>query len=114
MSKTVFEKIIDRELPSEIVMETDRVLAFHDINKGAPVHVLIIPKKHFPRIAAVPEAEAVLLGELLLAAQECAKILNIQHTGYRIVINNGADGGETIPHLHVHLLGGRKLGWPPG
>jgi histidine triad (HIT) family protein len=114
MTKTVFQKIIDRELPANIVLETDRILAFHDIHQEAPVHVLIVPKKLFSRLATVPAEESVLLGELLLGAQTCARILAVESTGYRVIINNGSDGGETVPHLHVHLLGGRSLSWPPG
>jgi histidine triad (HIT) family protein len=114
MDKTVFEKIIEREIPANIVLETDRILAFHDIQPEAPVHVLVIPKKHFPRIAEVPTQDSPLLGELLIGAQQVAQKLGLDKTGYRIVINNGPDGGESVPHLHVHVLGGRKLHWPPG
>jgi len=114
MSKTLFEKIISREIPAQIVLETERICAFHDIQPEAPVHVLVVPKVAFARLALVPEAQALLLGELLLGAQQVAKLLGIVETGYRLVINNGADGGESVPHLHVHLLGGRKLKWPPG
>lgn len=113
MPKTIFEKIIDREIPAKIVYETTEVLAFHDVSPQAPVHVLVIPKKHFSRIAEVPASEQNLLGALLLAAQEVARILQLEK-GFRIVINNGPDGGESVPHLHVHVLGGRQLQWPPG
>jgi histidine triad (HIT) family protein len=114
MSKTIFEKIIDREISADIILETENLLAFRDTHPEAPVHILVIPKKHFPRLAAVPTEESELLGQLLLAAQACAKKVGIESTGYRLVINNGADAGETVPHLHVHLLGGRKLECPPG
>jgi len=113
MAKTIFEKIIDREIPAKIVYETDQVLAFHDVSPQAPVHVLVIPKHPYPRIAEVPASEQMLLGALLLGAQEVAKNLKLEK-GFRIVINNGPDGGESVPHLHVHLLGGRQLQWPPG
>lgn len=113
MAKTIFQKIIDREIPAKIVYETDKVLAFHDVSPQAPVHVLIIPKHPYARIAEVPASEQLLLGALLIAAQEVAKILKLEK-GFRIVINNGPDGGESVPHLHVHVLGGRQLQWPPG
>ena len=111
---TLFEKIIARQIPSKIVAESDDWLAFHDISPQAPVHVLVVPKKVIPRVGeATPEDES-LLGKLLLATQEVAKALGISNTGFRVVINHGRDGGETVPHLHVHVLGGRPLGWPPG
>ena len=113
MSRTLFEKIGAREIPAAIVYEDDLVLAFRDINPQAPVHVLIVPKQPIPRIAeAGPQAQA-LLGHLLLKAAEVARNLGLAN-GYRLVINNGADGGETVPHLHCHILGGRHLAWPPG
>jgi histidine triad (HIT) family protein len=113
MSKTLFERIIAREIPAAIVYEDDSVLAFRDIHPQAPVHVLIVPKKLIPRIAEAAADDQPLLGHLLLKAAEVAKQLDLE-TGYRLVINNGADGGETVPHLHVHILGGRHLAWPPG
>lgn len=114
MSQTLFEKIIAREIPADVVYEDDRVLAFRDIQPKAPVHILIIPKKPIPRIAAAAEADKDLLGHLLLQARSVAEKLGLSETGYRLVINNGLDGGESVPHLHCHLLGGRALGWPPG
>lgn len=114
MSKSIFEKIIDREIPADIVLETESILAFRDIDPKAPVHVLVIPKKRHDRIAEVPETDEALLGKLLLGAQAVAAKLGITKSGFRIVINNGPDGGETVPHLHVHVLGGRPLAWPPG
>ena len=113
MNKTLFEKIIAREIPAAIVYEDDLVLAIRDINPQAPVHVLIFPKKVIPRIAEAKAEDQRLLGHILLKAAEVAKQLNLTN-GYRLVINNGADGGETVPHLHVHILGGRHLAWPPG
>ena len=113
MSKTLFEKIVAREIPAQIVFEDGLVLAIRDINPQAPVHVLIFPKKPLPRIAEAASADHPLLGHLLLKAAEVAKKLDLKD-GYRLVINNGADGGETVPHLHVHILGGRHMAWPPG
>jgi histidine triad (HIT) family protein len=113
MSKTLFEKIIARELPAAIVYEDDLVLAFRDIKPAAPVHVLIVPKKLIQRIGEAKAEDEKLLGHLLLKAAEVARQLGLTD-GYRLVINHGADGGETVPHLHVHLLGGRHLAWPPG
>jgi histidine triad (HIT) family protein len=114
MSKTLFEKIIAREIPADIVYEDDLVLAIRDINPQAPVHVLIFPKKAVPRIAEAKTADGQLLGHILLKAAEVADKVGLTQGGYRLVINNGADGGETVPHLHVHILGGRHLAWPPG
>lgn len=111
--KTLFEKIIAREIPAEIVYEDDFVLAFRDIKPQAPTHVLIVPKKLVARVAEAKADDQPLLGHLLLKAAEVAKKLDLKN-GYRLVINNGADGGETVPHLHVHILGGRHMDWPPG
>ncbi len=111
---TLFEKIIARQIPAEIVYEDDLVFAFRDIHPQAPVHVLIIPKKPLERIAAAEAEDQALLGHLLLKAAEVAVKLKLNETGYRLVINNGRDGGETVPHLHCHILGGRPLTWPPG
>ena len=114
MSKTLFEKIIAREIPAAIVYEDDTVLAFRDIKPQAPTHVLIVPKKLIPRIAEAGAEDQQLLGQLLLKAAEVAGKLGLAASGYRLVINNGPDGGETVPHLHCHILGGRHLAWPPG
>jgi len=113
MSNTLFEKIAAREIPAQIVFEDDLVLAFRDINPQAPTHVLIVPKQPIPRIAEATTDDQKLLGHLLLKAAEVAKQLNLPN-GYRLVINNGPDGGETVPHLHVHILGGRHMVWPTG
>jgi histidine triad (HIT) family protein len=113
MSKTLFEKIIAREIPAAIVYEDELVLAIRDINPQAPVHVLIFPKKVVSRIGEAKADDRKLLGHILLKAAEVAKKLDLK-SGYRLVINNGADGGETVPHLHVHILGGRHMAWPPG
>ena len=114
MSKTLFEKIIAREIPAQIVYEDDRVLAFRDINPQAPTHALMVPKKPIPRLAEAKTEDQELLGYLLLKAAEAAGKLGLDKGGFRLVINNGADGGETVPHLHVHILGGRYMKWPPG
>ena len=114
MNKTLFEKIAAREIPADIVYEDDLVLAIRDIAPQAPTHVLIFPKKLVPRIAEATSKEHPLLGHLLLKAAEVARKLGLEKGGYRLVINNGADGGETVPHLHCHILGGRPLAWPPG
>jgi histidine triad (HIT) family protein len=114
MSKTLFEKIIAREIPCDIVYEDDLVLAFRDIKPQAPVHVLIVPKKPVPRVAEATAEDHRLLGHLLLKAAEVAARLGLRQSGYRLVINNGPDGGESVPHLHCHILGGRHMGWPPG
>jgi histidine triad (HIT) family protein len=114
MSKTLFEKIIAREIPAAIVYEDDLVLAFRDIKPQAPVHVLIIPKKPVPRLAEAGPEDHKVLGHLLLKAAEVADKLGLKKNGYRLVINNGPDAGEAVPHLHVHILGGRQMAWPPG
>lgn len=112
--KTIFQSIIDKEIPADIVYEDDQVLAFNDINPQAPVHILVIPKKPIPMIADATKDDRDLLGDLLLAAQNIAKEKNLDHSGYRLVINNGSGAGQTVFHLHVHILGGRSLSWPPG
>lgn len=114
MSKTLFEKIVAREIPAAIVFEDEHVLAFRDISPQAPTHVLIVPKKVIPRIAEAQVDDQKILGHLLLKAAEVAAKLGLDKTGFRLVINNGKDGGETVPHLHCHILGGRHLQWPPG
>ena len=110
---TIFEKIIAREIPAKVVWEDDDAIAFEDVNPQAPVHVLIVPKKVIPRLAEAKESDRAILGKLLLAAAEIAKKLSLTG-GYRVVINSGPDAGESVPHLHVHLLGKRALAWPPG
>jgi histidine triad (HIT) family protein len=114
MSKTIFEKIIAREIPSQIVYEDDLVVAFRDVHPQAPVHLLIVPRKNLPRIALAGTEDQALLGHLLLKAGGVARQEGLEADGYRLVINNGANGGESVPHLHVHILGGRQMGWPPG
>ena len=110
---TIFEKIIARQIPAKIIWEDDEVVAFHDVNPQAPVHVLIVPKRVVSRLADATENDRALLGKLLLVARDLAKKLDLS-SGYRVVINSGPDAGESVPHLHVHLLGKRVLAWPPG
>lgn len=114
MSKTLFEKIIAREIPATIIYEDELVLAFRDTKPQAPVHVLIIPKKPIPRIAEAQPEDHPVLGHLLLKAAEVAHKLGLTESGFRLVFNNGPDAGEAVPHLHCHIIGGRPLGWPPG
>jgi histidine triad (HIT) family protein len=114
MSKTLFEKIVAREIPATIVYEDDQVIAFRDIKPQAPVHVLIVPKKPISRIAEAKPEDQQVLGHLLLKAAEVAKQLGLTQNGYRLVFNNGPDAGEAVPHLHCHIIGGRKMNWPPG
>jgi len=111
---TLFEKIIAREIPADIIYEDDLVLAFNDINPKAPTHVLVIPKKPIPRIAEAEPEDHQVLGHLLLKAREIAGELGLHESGFRLVINNGKDAGESVPHLHLHILGGRSMTWPPG
>jgi histidine triad (HIT) family protein len=114
MSKTLFEKIIDREIPATVVYEDDLVLAFRDVKPQAPTHVLVIPKKPIPRIAEAKPEDHKVLGHLLLKAAEVANQLGLTQSGFRLVFNNGPDAGEAVPHLHCHIIGGRKMSWPPG
>ena len=114
MSLTLFERIVAREIPATIVYEDEQVLAFRDIKPQAPIHVLIIPKKPIPRIREATPEDQQILGWLLLRAAQVADQLGLSKSGYRLVFNNGPDAGEAVPHLHCHIIGGRKLGWPPG
>ena len=113
MPDTIFAKIIDRTIPANIVHEDDLCLAFHDISPQAPVHVLVIPKKPIVSLAHASGEDADLLGHLLHTATNVARTLSLD-AGYRVVINTGRDGGQSVEHLHLHLLGGRPLNWPPG
>lgn len=110
---SIFQRIIDKEIPAQIVHEDDLCLAFHDVAPQAPTHVLVIPKKAIPNLAAVETNDQALLGHLLLTAQKIAKQLGLTN-GYRTVINCGQDGGQSVDHLHIHVLGGRTMHWPPG
>lgn len=112
-SKTIFKRIIDREIPARIVYEDDRCMAFHDVSPQAPVHVLVIPKKEIVSVATLADEDEGLLGHLWLVIRNLARELKLDQ-GYRVVVNSGDDGGQSVPHLHFHLLGGRPLKWPPG
>ena len=115
MGNTIFTKIINREIPADIVFETDDVLAFRDINPQAPVHILIIPKIEIHKLSDVKgSVHAELLGKMFDAANEIAEKEGISESGFRTVFNCGNDGGQEVYHLYLHLLGGRKLNWPPG
>jgi histidine triad (HIT) family protein len=111
---TLFERIINREIPAQIIHEDNKCVAIRDTNPQAPIHVLIIPKRPLPRLGEAAESDAALLGHLLLTAASIAKREGIDESGYRVVLNHGRHAGESIPHLHVHLLGGRQMKWPPG
>jgi histidine triad (HIT) family protein len=111
--KNIFQRIIDKEIPAKIVYEDDRCLAFHDVAPQAPTHILVIPKKPITSIAAAEDSDAELLGHMWLVIRNLAKELKLDR-GYRVVVNNGRDGGQSVDHLHFHLLGGRQLTWPPG
>jgi histidine triad (HIT) family protein len=111
--KTIFKRIIDREIPADIVYEDDRALAFRDNNPQAPTHVLVIPKQEITGIGAAASEHEALLGHLLVVVKQLADQLGLK-SGYRVVINNGRDAGQTVDHLHLHLVGGRQLHWPPG
>ena len=114
MNKTLFERIIAREIPADIVYETEDVLAFKDVNPQAPVHILVIPKKVIPKLSDANADDEQLLGKLLSALRQIAKDLGLNDDGYRVVINNGENAGQTVFHLHLHLLAGRGFSWPPG
>lgn len=111
--RTLFKRIIDREIPAEIVYEDDICLAFKDVNPQAPVHILVIPKKEIPSIAHLENEDQALAGHLLLTVGKLAKELGLDN-GYRTIVNTGNEGGQTVDHLHLHLLGGRGMQWPPG
>lgn len=111
---TIFGKIIRREIPANIVYEDERCLAFTDVNPQAPTHILVIPKKPIPKLSEAEPEDKELLGHLLLTVKEIARQAGLQEKGYRVVINTGDDGGQTVFHLHLHILGGRSLHWPPG
>src|SRR5687768_3722739 len=112
-TKTIFQKIIDKEVPAKILYEDDRCLAFHDVSPQAPVHVLVIPKKPISSVAAIEDADAELIAHLWLVIRDLAKQLKLD-AGYRVVVNCGRDGGQSVDHLHYHLMGGRQMKWPPG
>lgn len=112
--KTLFEKIRDEEIPADIIHRDEHCIALRDIAPQAPTHILVVPTKPIPRVGEAKLEDGPVLGHLLIVAAEVARKEGIAENGYRLVINNGKDGGEAVPHLHVHILGGRPLQWPPG
>tara|TARA_B100000902_G_scaffold138175_1_gene136376 strand:- start:549 stop:893 length:345 start_codon:yes stop_codon:yes gene_type:complete len=114
MEKTIFQKIIDRELKADIIFENDKIIAFEDIDPVAPVHILIVPKKYINSINSLKSEDKELIGEMFIVAKEIAEKLKINDSGYRTVFNTNNDAGQTVYHIHLHLIGGRKLDWPPG
>lgn len=113
MAETIFQKIIDREIPADIVYEDEQCLAFRDIDPQAPTHVLVIPKKPIECVDDIADEDASLIGHLWITIRKLAKELGLGE-GYRVVVNNGKEGGQAVDHLHYHLLGGRQMKWPPG
>lgn len=113
MQKSIFKRIIDREVPANIVYEDELCIAFHDVQPKAPVHVLLIPKREIENVASFEDSDRDLAGHLLLKVNEVAKLLELEN-GYRVVANCGRDGGQSVDHLHFHILGGRAMVWPPG
>ena len=114
MAECLFCAIVAGEIPATTVLETDRILAFRDINPQAPTHVLVIPKEHYPDVSALAAADGGLLGEVITGVHHVAETEGVSEDGYRVVFNTGAHAGQTVPHVHGHLLGGRSLTWPPG
>ena len=114
MADCLFCAIVAGEIPATTVHETDRILAFRDINPQAPTHVLVIPKEHYPDVSALAAADGGLLGEVITGVHRVAETEGVSEHGYRVVFNTGAHAGQTVPHVHGHLLGGRSLTWPPG
>ena len=114
MSKTIFEKIIDKEIPSDIIYEDDLLIAIKDINPVAPVHLLFLPKKVLPTLNDLSKEVSIIVGKMVSLAKDLAKKLDIDKTGYRTVFNCNDHGGQTVYHIHLHLIGGRKMNWPPG
>ncbi|HEY9895152.1 MAG TPA: histidine triad nucleotide-binding protein [Candidatus Sericytochromatia bacterium] len=112
-TETIFSKIIRKEIPAEIVYEDNLALAFKDVNPQAPVHILVIPKQAIAKLSDAEAPDHALMGHLLLTAKRVAEQVGLTN-GYRLVINTGADGGQSVDHLHLHILGGRSMGWPPG
>jgi histidine triad (HIT) family protein len=114
MPATIFKRIIDREISAEIVYEDDQCLAFRDVSPQAPTHVLVIPKKEIASLDELADGDAELMGHLWLVIRNLARQLGVDKSGYRVTVNCGAEGGQTVNHLHFHLLGGRPMTWPPG
>ena len=114
MTETIFDKIISKEIPADIVYEDNNFLAFNDINPQAPIHILVIPKKNIPSINNLELSDSNLVGEMVIIANKIAKEKGIDEDGYRLIFNCNENGGQTVYHIHLHLIGGRKLSWPPG
>jgi len=110
----LFCKIVAKQVPAKVLFEDDELLAFHDINPGAPTHVLVIPKRHVVSLLDAEPADEALLGKLLRAARRVAETTGIAESGFRAVVNTGPDAGQSVFHIHVHVLGGRPMAWPPG
>lgn len=113
-SECIFCRIVEGEVPARIVHQDEEILAFRDLNPQAPTHILLIPRAHVSSIAEMDVSQTTLAGRLLLAARSVARDAGLESSGYRLVVNHGSDGGQSVHHLHLHLLGGRALGWPPG
>jgi len=113
MSESIFTKIIKREIPANIIYEDDDVIAFNDINPKAPIHILIVPKKQIPTLNDLNENDSELIGKVILRAKDIAKNLGIAERGYRLIFNCNDEGGQSVFHIHCHLIGGKKLGWSP-
>lgn len=114
MSKTIFQKIADREIPADIVYEDHMCVAFRDVSPKAPTHVLVIPREPIPSLEQLSEKDEALLGHMWMVIPKVARELGVAESGYRVVVNCGKDGGQSVDHLHFHILGGRQLDWPPG
>ena len=114
MDECLFCNIVNKNIPCDKLIENDSIIAFRDINPQAPIHILIIPKKHISTINDLKHDDSILIGEMFLMAKELAQVENINNSGFRMVFNCNEDGGQTVFHIHLHLLGGRKLSWPPG
>ena len=111
---TIFTKIINKEIKADIIYENDNVICFKDVNAISPIHFLIIPKKEIPTVNDINDRDKLIIGEMFIVAKKVAKLFNITKNGYRLVVNCNEDGGQSVYHLHMHLLGGRKFNWPPG
>ena len=111
---TIFKRIINKEIPADILFENDNVIAFRDVNPVAPVHFLVIPKKEIPTLNDIDENDKDIIGELFLVAKKLAKIKGLEKKGYRTIFNCNEDGGQTVFHIHLHVMGGRQMEWPPG
>ena len=110
----LFCKIVNKQIPSKVLFEEDALIAFHDVNPQAPTHILVIPKQHIQSLNEATPADEALLGKLLLATRRAAEVAGLRDDGYRVVINSGKDAGQSVFHVHLHVLGGRRMDWPPG